>query len=322
MLKTTLKFLLAFALCFWLFKNGKLDFSLIPRVLSEGHLWILGIIFLFSRLFISSYRCQILLASKAQENISFFKVLCFNATGSFFSVILPGSSAGDIVKFFYFKNLSSKLSASTVASIIALDRFIGIFGLLFIGAFVCAIEWNNIQNLNPQLTTFIYINAVLCAALGVFIAIFFSNLFPKEKVLAKLSNYLLRWPKVLAIFSDLLSIKLGFRPFFHCFLLSVLNQLMIFFAFWALTSSFVPEHVSFLNLFTILPIGMIGAALPITPAGLGVGHVLFDNLFKLLRIDNGASLFNLVFVAINLVNLLGVIPYIFMKANFTKTQGN
>ncbi len=321
MLKTILKFLLAFALCFWLFKNGKLDFSLIPRAVNEGHLWLLGIAFLFSRLFIGSFRCQILLSAKARERISFSKVLGFNAIGSFFSVILPGASAGDVVKFFYFRNLSHNLSATTVASLIALDRFIGIFGLLFIGTFICAFQWESIRDLNPQLITFIFINAALCMGLGLFILLFFSNLVPQEKVLSKLSKYLSRWPKLLGALSDLLSVKLTLKPFLQCFFLSVLNQLMIFFAFWALTSPFIPETISFLNVFSILPIGMIGAALPITPAGLGVGHVLFDNLFKLLQINNGASLFNLVFIAISLVNLIGVIPYIFMKANFIKMQG-
>lgn len=321
MLKTILKFLLAFALCFWLFKNGKLDFSLIPKALEVGYLWILGIAFLLSRLFISSLRCQILLSSKAREHIPYTKVLGFNAIGSFFSVILPGASAGDVVKFFYFRNLSRNLSATTVASLIALDRLIGIFGLLFIGTFVCAIQWKSIHDLNPQLVSFVFINGALCAGLGIFIFLFFSKLVPQEKLLEKLSKCLSRWPKFLNVLVDLLSIKLAFVPFLKCFTLSLLNQFMIFLSFWALASPFIPDSVSFLNIFTILPIGMIGAAMPITPAGLGVSHVLFDNLFKMLQIDNGASLFNLIFIAITLVNLVGLVPYVFMKASFLKTQG-
>lgn len=319
MLKTTLKFLLAFALCFWLFKNGKLDFSLIPQAINRGSLWVLGLAFIFSRLFIGSLRCKILLSAKSQEKISYSKVLGFNAIGSFFSVILPGSSAGDVVKFFYFRNLSQKLSATTIASIIALDRIIGVLGLLFLGTVFSLIQWESIQKLHPQLKYFVFTNGALCFILAIFI--FFSNGVSKDQVLVILSRYFKKWPRLLSVLGDLLSIQLGFLSFFKCFLLSILNQLMIFFSFWALASPFIPEHTSILNIFTILPIGMIGAAIPIAPAGLGVGHVLFDNLFKLLEINNGASLFNLEFVAITLVNLTGFIPYAFMKESFLKAQG-
>lgn len=282
---------------------------------------MLGLGFLFSRLFIGSLRCKILLSAKSQEKISYSKVLGFNAIGSFFSVILPGSSAGDVVKFFYFRNLSQRLSATTVASIIALDRLIGILALLFIGTLVCILQWKSIQNLHPQLKYFVFINGFLCGSLGIFIFLFFTDFVPQKKFIKILSDYFSRWPKLLGVLTDMLSIKLTFWPFLQCFILSLLNQLMIFFSFWALASPFIPEKASFLHILTILPIGMIGAALPIAPAGLGVGHVLFDNLFRLLQIDNGASLFNLQFVAITLVNLIGIIPYVYMKDSFLKTQG-
>ena len=319
-MKTTFKFLLAFALCYWLFKNGQLDFSLVTKTLNSGYLWVLALILLFARLLIANLRCQILLETKSEIKLSFSKLFAFNAIGNFFSVILPGSSAGDFIKFFYFRNLDKSLSATTLASIIALDRFIGLLGLLGIGIAISCLQYKSLMELNPALLTFIIANIVLFVGLALFIAVIFSGLINKDKLIAKLTQYLSKWPKILGSLIDMLSIHLPLRSFLNTFFLSVLNQILLFLCIWLLIRPFVPAEASVLNIISILPIGMIGAALPITPAGLGVGHLLFENLFKMLQIDHGASLFNLFFIANTLTNLTGIIPYLFVKSEIKSTS--
>ena len=318
MLKTTLKFLLAFVLCYWLFKNGQLDFSLILKALKAGYLWVLALILLLLRMFFANLRCQILLETKSKNKISFSKLFAFNAIGNFFSVILPGSSSGDVVKFFYFRELDRDISAATMASIIALDRFVGLLGLMFIGVFISLIQWNSIIALNPNMLSLVMANIVLFLGVGLFLLIFYSHIINREKLIAILSKLFHKWPKFLSSLIDLLSIKLTLSPFLWTFFLSVLNQLLLFASFWALAFPFLPSDTSYMNIFTIVPIGMIGSALPITPAGLGVGHLLFENLFKMLHIDHGASLFNLFFIANTLMNLIGVVPYLFLKSELKK----
>ena len=51
-------------------------------------------------------------------------------------------------------------------------------------------------------------------------------------------------------------------------------------------------------------------AIPIAPAGIGVGHAVFDTLFGLFGINNGASLFNIYLLAIVAESLTGAIPYL------------
>jgi hypothetical protein len=60
----------------------------------------------------------------------------------------------------------------------------------------------------------------------------------------------------------------------------------------------------------VLPIGQIATALPISPAGLGVGHVAFKKLFTYFHHTNGATLFNNVWLIVVLTNLFGVIPFL------------
>ena len=159
MLKPALKFLLAFALCYWLFTNGKLDFTLITKSFSLGTLWIWGLLALLSRLFISSQRFKILLDTKVQSKIPFIKVLTFDAVGSFFSVILPGAAAGDLVRFFYYKNLSTELKPATIAALLILDRLIGVLALMALAIGVCLFQFDSIRELNPQLITLVFLMA-------------------------------------------------------------------------------------------------------------------------------------------------------------------
>jgi uncharacterized membrane protein YbhN (UPF0104 family) len=314
MLKTFLKFSFALVLCYWLFKNGKLDFSLLSQAFHLGHLWIWGVILLVSRLLFCPQRFKILLDTKSKTPVPYLKVFAFDAIGNLFSVILPGAAAGDVIRFFYYKNVSSEVTPGMIAAFLTIDRLIGLMGLMGLAIAVTAFNYTSFIQLSPQLVSLFIINAVTFIFLCIFMFFIFSKWFPKKKIESIFAKYLHRWPKALVILTDILNIELGFSDFIKCFILAVLNQIFVVAGFWLLISPFIPESTSFLKVFTILPIGFIGSSLPIAPAGLGVGHVLFDNLFKLIQIDNGASLFNIFFVVNIFVCLLGLIPYLIVRA--------
>ncbi|MBC7713202.1 MAG: flippase-like domain-containing protein [Rhizobacter sp.] len=313
MIKIALKFLLAFALCYWLFTSGKLDFSLVTKSFQQGYLWLLGIAFFISHLLLNAYRFRGLLIAKSKEKISFSKVFSFDAVGSFFSVILPGAVAGDVIRFFYYKNLSKKLPPPTIASVILLDRFMGLLGLMSLGTFVCLFQLDTIKSINPALLSLVYTNIFLMLASASFIVIVFSDLIPQESFLIKILSYLQRWPKLASTFSELLLLRISLGDLFKSLILSILSQTVTIACFWALASPFIPSSVTFLNLFTIIPIGFIGASLPIAPAGLGVGHLFFESLFNMLHVDHGASLYNLFFIVNVVICLLGFFPYMMIK---------
>ncbi len=81
------------------------------------------------------------------------------------------------------------------------------------------------------------------------------------------------------------------------------------FAFWLISSPFFNSPLSLYMAYTFIPLGMMAIAIPISPAGLGVGHAIFGTLFGYYGIKGGASLFNLYFLALITMNLLGAIPF-------------
>jgi len=313
MLKTFLKFSFAGLLCYWLFKNGKLDFNLLTQAFHLGHLWVWAVILLVSRLIFCPQRFKILLDSKSKTPVPYLKVFAFDAIGNLFSVILPGAAAGDVVRFFYYKKVSTDVTSGMIAAFLTIDRLIGLMGLMGLAIVVTLINFQSFNLLTPQLMSLFIMNAVVFFTLCIVMFFIFSKWFPKRKIENILSRYFNRWPKTLSALIDILHIELSFIDFIKCFILSVLNQIFVISGFWLLISPFIPETTSFLKVFTILPIGFIGSSLPITPAGLGVGHVLFDNLFRLIQIENGASLFNIYFVVNIFVCLLGLIPYLIVR---------
>lgn len=100
------------------------------------------------------------------------------------------------------------------------------------------------------------------------------------------------------------------------FAISVFIQLSATGLFYYITASlgnYSPGELSFTNMATVFPLGMLTAALPIAPGGLGVGHVAFEQLFNMIGITGGANTFNLFVLSLLALNLIGVVPYLRMK---------
>ncbi|MCK6594405.1 MAG: hypothetical protein L6Q33_04330, partial [Bacteriovoracaceae bacterium] len=83
-------------------------------------------------------------------------------------------------------------------------------------------------------------------------------------------------------------------------------------AFYLINMNFFEGDIGIKDLATIIPLGQVAVALPISPAGLGVGHVAYENLFRFLGQNNGATLFNNFWFYTMFVNILGVIPYLML----------
>lgn len=310
MLKTFLKFSFAIVLCYWLFKNGKLDFNLLIQAFHLGYLWVWGAIILTTRLFICALRFKLLLDTKSNHPTSYLKVFSFDAIGNLFSLVIP---AGDLVRFIYFKNLDDKLTSGVIATLISLERLIGLLGLVALANIVSLAEYKILREMSPQVISLVFFNIAIFIAVSIFMLFIFSSWFPKKKIATLFATYFSHWPKANKILHDMLSIDLRFNTFLKCVLLSMLNHAVIFVSFLLFIAPFIPQEVSLYKIFPLLPIGFMGSAIPISPGGLGVGHLLFDNLFKLIEIKNGASLFNIYFVVNICVCLIGIIPYLFYK---------
>jgi hypothetical protein len=85
-------------------------------------------------------------------------------------------------------------------------------------------------------------------------------------------------------------------------------------AAFALLAHAISSHAApATSVLAVYPLGMLTVMLPISYAGIGVGHLAFERLFALLGMTDGASVFNTYFIAQSVPCLLGVIPYLAVR---------
>ncbi len=309
-LKMALKLGLAVTIVIWLLRSGKLDFSLINQSFREGYAWLFGLMILVFQDCISSFRWRWLLTANSNKKFPFQDMIRVTWIGLFFNSFLPGAVTGDFIKLLYIRDLDKDMSKTYLVTSVLLDRILGLIGLLIILGIGTLISYNEVVGLSPQMAGLIKFNLLLFAgALGFLVFLFAPRKF--QETLLSLTNYIpIIGEKIHKTLESVWIIGDNKLVLFKCISTSIVLQLLNFGAFYVLSSPFYSTPLDIATLITIIPIGFMAVAVPISPAGLGVGHVIFDKLFGFVGIAGGANFFNLYFVALVFVNSFGIIPYL------------
>ena len=313
MIKIILKFIFAAGVIAWLVNSGKLDFKLIGKLLNHKDTLFISWIFLLIPVFISTYRWKKILEIKTKCSLKFFDILRVNWIGFLFSSILPGAVTGDLIKLVYVRDLNKSLSKSFLLLSILMDRVLGLIGLLFLMGTFSILNYQEITAISPLLKKMIHFNFLIF--LGVLL--FLIYLFLPTKLQSKILNFSTKIPLVGGKLHRLLEqfwlIGSHKKVVLISVTISIFAQSSAIFAFWNLASPFFDKPLSFIHSITFMPLGFVAIAIPISPAGLGVGHAIFDKLFGFFGVSGGASLFNLYWITYVSNNLLGIIPYTLNK---------
>lgn len=323
MLKTifvnTLKIAFAGALIYWLVSSGKLDFSLLAKLQEHPFAVLLAVAFCFLNLFLVSYRWETILRARSQIKIPIPGLMKVNWIGQFFSTVLPGSVSGDLVKMLYVEKYSESFSKKFVFASILIDRIMGLSGLILLVGFSSLIFGRKISENAPGMQPLLNMNYLLTGLVVVGILTFYFFNYYIRVILMKMKGIAFAgiFEQFITLWDELVSIR---SKLVKAVLISICVQFIAVLTFWSLISPFVGENMNFVQALAFIPIGLMSLALPVAPSGLGVGHAIFQKLFELSHIDNGASLFNLFFVVTLVVNVFGVVPYILSKVKTTQTQ--
>jgi glycosyltransferase 2 family protein len=310
MIKVVFKISFAAALVWWLVQSGRLDFGLVSQAFQSPSL-ILGCLVLIAfQALLASWRWKLLLEVESLKTFPLLSVARLTWIGLFFNSFLPGAVTGDLIKLVYARELDPSLSKTTLITSAFLDRIFGLVGLLTLMGLFSLVNYNKVTAISPQLTYLIHFNLFLFAGAIFFVATLF---FPKKGqslVLNLVENIPVLGLKIQKTFEKVWLIGSHPKSVFKAIFMSLVIQFISVFAFWMLTSPFYSSNLSLSEVFTFIPLGLIAVAIPIAPAGLGVGHLAFDTLFNYAGVRGGASLFNLFFLCMLTVNLHGLIPYL------------
>lgn len=302
------KILLAVIIIYWLVKNGKLNFSKIKELLQLPHVILVASALIILQIYFGSVRWFALIKTKSSELCYTKQFFFIQWIGQFFSAALPGAVTGDIVKITYLKKIDSNLTTNFLLYSVFVDRLLGLISLLILSGINSFFFYKTIIAYNPEMPKIVAVN-FLMFAVALLLVLFFC--FP-DTIVNKIKS-IITWKKIHTLLDVFLMIRVGKRQLLKLILLSIFSHLVSFFVFYYINFSFFESTIRFQDLMSVIPIGQITIALPISPSGLGVGHLAYQKLFSFINQNNGAILFNNFWFVSLIINLLGCIPYIFTK---------
>lgn len=318
-----LKWLFAGALLWFTIQSGKIDFDLLGIYIQQPEVGVVSILIVFAWYALTFLRWKLLLKSQSIP-ISFFKAFQLGMMGQFFMTFAPGTVGGDVAKGLYICKRYPSQRVRALSSVF-LDRAIGLYAILSLGAISYILGFSNISKIEHSLIPLIH-------SLGsVLVAIFVSGmvgllLFPmlakkflkinlekssvggfwKEKFHSVREVFLQYGDKPGVLWASLL---LSFAS--HS--LAVLVLYFVAFQFFGVGPL---ESLSPVMFYLASVIGLTAMALPISPMGLGVGQVAFASIFAAFGVGSesfGASIVTGLQLTTLLVNLSGALFFITHK---------
>lgn len=305
-----LKIAVTFGILYFMIQSGRLDFTRLDFFLhTPDAFFLLFIVFVFWSLPLISLRWWILLYP-VQINIPFLKALKLTWIGYFFSLGLPGSISGDVVKGYYVFKDDKSNSAANIFMTLLIDRFIGMSSLIFI-SFLLLVFNLGFFSQQSETKTFAWIVSGLFFGMVLFCLFVFMKFDSGNDPLLKIISRLPANEFFIKLYNALKIYRNEKQILFVALIVSLLDQAGNLFLFYKITSLFVNVDISLLNLFTVIPLGLITTIIPLAPVGIGVGHAAFDSLYRMIGLRNGADVFNLFVVLEIIIYAIGGILFLF-----------
>lgn len=277
-LKTVAKVSLTVLIFYWLISRDLLDFNFIYKFSEHPLLFLATLSLATGAQLMAIQRWRILL--KIQNILShFWYALNLSLIGQFFNFAMPGGVGGDLIKSYYLIQDHPEARGKAVLTVLA-DRVIGLHMMFFVAFFAILSDFSFIQN-NPKMISIFYIITLACifSSLGLFL-VFSQNAKVKNFIRTQFFKVIFlksKYHHVESLNSFAQNKGLLLKAYFYSFAAQSLSILVMYYVCQGVLQLDISIH----SFFIIAPIGFIFTALPISPAGIGVGQAAFLFLFEI-----------------------------------------
>lgn len=291
----------------WMVRSEKLNLVQVVGGLSHRYAMVIMLILLCLQPCVTAWRWNFLLKSHG-ISLPYQQAFGLTMTGLLFNVAIPGPIGGDLIKGYYITRIADGRKSAAATSILV-DRLVGILGLFVLAVPVVAICFRDLaqSKVAHDLGLVVIVGltlgvAALSASVLVGPRLAEWRLFPGvlRNVFRSLSDYS-KQPRVIPI-------AVG---------VSVFSNLLPCLAYYvALRSVQGAEGVSAAYFFLLVPLGFVAIAIPISPAGIGVGQAAFFALFRIMspaHATPAADAFTVYQLGVILVSLSGFYWYLSFK---------
>lgn len=306
------KILFSAGIIYWLVQSDKLNFAALQNLLTPTYISI-GIVIILLNLFLTSERWRILIRSQGLQSSS-WSVFKLTLIGSFFNFAMPGGVGGDVIKAFYFTREHPGSKVIAVTSVL-MDRVLGLFAMILLALVVMIYDLNHILKTPTLLTLFYFICGLFLAFIIALSLIFSQKLYDKGLLKAVIEKLPLS-AKFMKLYESMHIYGKDGKRFISVIALSLVSQILavtfLYLAGIAAGFNDVPANIFFL----VAPLGFMATAIPISPAGVGVGQAAFYFLFNIYTgqtSEVGPTTITAYQVGTFLVSLLGAFFYLRRK---------
>lgn len=280
-LKTTAKILFAVALIGWMIQKGALDFNAFVSLASPG-LVLFCIACVFGQIFINNFRWLSLMQGQGFES-SIRHTLPLSLIGMFFNFAMPGGVGGDVVKGYYLlQDFPQKKFAGAVS--IFMDRMMGFFIMIATAFFALFFHWSTVTQSAELSSIALGVASLFLGFLffyGMSLSRRFQRLLQNSWVGRFLFEKLPGGNKFHTLNEALHSYRKAPSALAIAALMSLFNQILTVAFVYVIAQAMGITELPVSAFFFLVPVGMVVQALPISPAGIGVGQAAFFFLFNL-----------------------------------------
>jgi glycosyltransferase 2 family protein len=221
-------------------------------------------------LFLMAVRLQVLLVATG-VHVPFFTLVRLHYLGFFFNSFMPGGAGGDIIKAVYLLRHSAEKEMA--ATMIFIDRVIGLVGLLLLGGTVVLFASERIEGVGFEI-------GAVSLAIGVGSVVFFSAWFRK---LIRYDAIIARLPRagiLKKVDAALLSLRNHKGAVGAALSITLVLQLMEVFGLYLAGGALGLHRAKFTHYLAFVPIGYVANAIPISFGGVGLMEGAFLKLFR------------------------------------------
>lgn len=272
-----LKILFSAGIIYWLIQSGKLNFTALKNLLNPA-VAALALFLVLLNIFFTSERWRSLIRSQGLR-VSPWATFKLSLIGIFFNFAMPGGVGGDVVKAYYFTRDNPGFKVVAVTSVL-MDRVLGLFAMILLALIVMIYDLDHVMSIPTLQTLMWFIAGLFCTFTVTFSLIFSSRLY----TLGTLKKIIKKMPlseKLLKLYESMHLYGKDGKRFILVIALSLISQVcaIIFLALAGTMGGFT--EISTKTYFLVAPLGFMATAIPISPAGVGVGQAAFYFLFNI-----------------------------------------
>ncbi len=289
----------------WMLRAGTLDFGALRLFVERPELLVANLGVLSFSVLLGALRWRLLLRM-VEIRIPLGRALQLHLTGLFFNIVIPGSIGGDIVKSVYVAREEPVEKRPAVYLIALVDRLTGVASLTVVAFIVTlargAAAW---EAPHRELSIVVAVLAVVTLLAPILVLVLARR--TGERASIGVFGRLVAATQVVAGRPGMLLAALALAITLHL-------SGMVLFA--TLATAITTPDVPLSSIASVYPLGMLTLVVPISTAGIGVGHVAFERLFSIVGLAGGATVFNLFLIGQTTPCLLGVLPYLTLRRRF------